>query len=208
MGRESISTVPRYFSWRHGGVSNLVIFERLPMSERRDAFSALQRALSGHFQANKQTRVSKTKLLELLYSRIGNEYGSFVELVDDYLKLHGNGDRQALSRALRRAVQCLDEWMQEYYASYPNHALQFELVDCCKLRANIVDGFEGRSLPSIVQEVDTLLTEVGQMVHHLRALFNAETTTRFADEFSDCMDSLHKDTCRLRKAQCALKRRA
>lgn len=178
------------------------------MSERKEAFDLLLEYLSGRFKECSQKRVNKEKLLELLYSRIGSEYQCFTELVDDYFRLYGNHDRDELLRALRRALTCLGTWIRQYYARHPNHQIKFEIHDCCQLRAIVVDGFEGRSLISLVNDVDALLREISETVGLARALFDGKSACQLADEFACTSERLSVLAQEFRRTQSALKRRA
>lgn len=134
------------------------------MSEIEAEFRQLNEALSAHFQDKKQTRVNKVELLELLYERAmqGIE-GDFLDLVKSYQSRCGATDRDALVRALRRAVNTIACWMRQHYQRFPDHIIKFEIYRAAQLRVRVHDEFRGRSISDLSAELEGLVRAVKEL---------------------------------------------
>jgi hypothetical protein len=177
------------------------------VSEIQVAFRGLVEALSGHFDESRQKKIRKAALLELLFLKMSDQHENINALISDYANAHNAQINNNFKRAFIKAIKDISIWIEKFYLDFTGHAIQFSIDENCKLKAIVQDGFDNRSLISLVQEISTLLTEIDELRKKAQKLFDGKVQNQHANEFSDCIGTLTEKTNRLLKVQNALRRR-
>jgi hypothetical protein len=178
------------------------------MSERRDYFNLLIDALSGHFHQSKQIRVNKVKLLELMFSRMNSNELGVQNLTNSYReKYKPQGNQTQTAAAIRRALDLLSSWFDTYYDSHPDIPIRFKLTENYQLQAVVQDGFDKRSVVSLVRETEQLLTKIQSLSAEASDLLSGKVELGKADRYSKCVDEIAAASDRLKRVSAAAKRR-
>lgn len=178
------------------------------MSERRHYYDLLIDALSGHFHKTKQIRVSKNQLLDLLFARMNSSDRGAKSLVVEYRALYSpKGTMQQTTAAVRRAVTMLNGWFKQYYETHSELPIRFEINSEYRLVAVVQDGFDNRSVESLVKESESLISRIRVLATTADNLLSGRLTLEYADQYSHCLDELATSTARLNRISAAAKRR-